>query len=225
MGWKAMVAAGGDNSLRAAMSDAVHDDCTDLDEARQGQQAAFERIYDRHAAVMLSLCRRKVLAGSLDDAEDAMQETFFRAFRKLDEVHDCRGLRSWMYRIARLVCSERRRSETRRHHHEEVAMEQARRFMIDSTTNTARTGAENDGSLAAAMPPATAVQQEQLRRLSAAIDRLADDERLAIHLYYLDADPVRAAQSALGIGRSAFYKLLTRARESLAIQMREAVQS
>ena len=58
-----------------------------------------------------------------------------------------------------------------------------------------------------------------------ALDQLDDDERLAIHLYYLDSDPVRAAQAALGIGRSGFYKLLTRARESLALQLREAVQS
>ena len=41
-------------------------------------------------------------------------------------------------------------------------------------------------------------------------------ERLAIHLYYLDADPVGAATSALGLSRSGYYKLLSRAHGRLA---------
>lgn len=196
------------------MSESVHDDCTDLGEARQGQQAAFGRIYDRHAAVVLSLCRRRVHAGSFADAEDAMQETFIRAFRKLDQVHDCRGFRAWVYRIARLVCLERRRSDTRRHHHEEHAMEQAKRSIDESMSPTARGPTHVD-----------AARREHLAQLTTALDRLEDDERLAIHLYYLDSDPVRAAQAALGIGRSAYYRLLTRAREALALQLKEAVQS
>lgn len=213
------------------MSDSVHDDCTDLEQALQGQQAAFGRMYDRHATVVLSLCRRGVAAGSFADAEDAMQETFIRAFRKLDEVHDCRGLRSWIYRIARLVCSERRRSEARRHHHEEHAMELRMRSVgmdgvggVVGAASGADAGTAADGALPGA-PLAAAAQREQLAKLSAALDRLEDEERLAIHLYYLDTDPVRAAQAALGIGKSGFYKLLARARESLAAQLREAVQS
>jgi len=193
------------------MNDTVNDDCADLAEARQGHEAAFRRIYDRHAAVVLSLCRRNAGGSAADaEAEDALQETFIRAFRKLDEVHDCRGFRSWVYRIARLVCSERRRSERRRRHHEGAAMQR----MIDEATTT----------VAPASAQAT-VQRERLDRLTHALDRLDDDERLAIHLYYLDSDPVAAAQSALGLGRSAFYKLLARAREALAAQLREAVQS
>jgi len=86
--------------------------------------------------------------------------------------------------------------------------------MIDEATTT----------VAPASAQAT-VQRERLDRLTHALDRLDDDERLAIHLYYLDSDPVAAAQSALGLGRSAFYKLLARAREALAAQLREAVQS
>lgn len=207
------------------MSDTVHDDCTDLPEARQGRQPAFARIYSRHATVVLSLCRRGMPAGSLDDADDAMQETFIRAFRKLDEVSECRGFRSWLYRIARFVCAERRRSEARRARHEEAAMQQA----IGQATNDGAAHAAGDGQVApntrSGAPRASVEQREQLARLSAALDRLEDDERLAIHLYYLDSDPVRAAQAALGLGRSGFYKLLARAREALATQLREAVQS
>jgi RNA polymerase sigma-70 factor (ECF subfamily) len=60
-----------------------------------------------------------------------------------------------------------------------------------------------------------AQRQEQLRLLGAALDQLEDRQRLAIHLYYLEPDPVRAAESALGLSRSGYYKLLARARERL----------
>ena len=59
-------------------------------------------------------------------------------------------------------------------------------------------------------------RHEQLAQLSKALDQLPDRERLALHLYYLETDPVAAATSALGLSRSAYYKLLARAREQLA---------
>lgn len=60
-----------------------------------------------------------------------------------------------------------------------------------------------------------ASRSEQLDRLGRALEQLPDDERLAVHLYYLDADPVVAAVECLGVSRSGFYKLLGRARERL----------
>lgn len=67
-----------------------------------------------------------------------------------------------------------------------------------------------------------AEQGESLRRLDAALEALPDEERLAIHLYYLDPDPVRAAQECLALSRSGFYKLLARARARLSRLMLEA---
>ena len=81
-------------------------------------------------------------------------------------------------------------------------------------TNTAR--------LAAAGAPPGPERAEELLRLDAAIDALPDQERLAVHLYYLESDPVRAAKDALGLSRSGFYKLLARAREQLAAELKEA---
>ena len=57
--------------------------------------------------------------------------------------------------------------------------------------------------------------------LGPALDGLDDDERLAIHLHYLEHDPVTAARNALGISRSGYYKLLARARTHLAETLRD----
>ena len=66
-------------------------------------------------------------------------------------------------------------------------------------------------------------RSEQLRRLGDALDELPDRERLAIHLYYLDSDPIKSASDALGLSRSGYYKLLARARERLGSLMRQTL--
>jgi RNA polymerase sigma factor (sigma-70 family) len=187
------------------------DDARDLASAIAGDHDAFARIYDRHAAVVLSLCRLKsASAGDSSSAEDACQETFFRAFRLLPRVNgdvSGKGLRAWLYAIARNVCSEARRSIGRRREHEAQAMTlllEQQRWQRDGDAR----GAESQ-----------AAQREQLERLTHAIERLPDDERLAIHLYYLERDPVAAAREAMNLSRSGYYKTLARARQQLAATM------
>src|SRR5205085_8237043 len=114
------------------------------------------------------------------------------------------ALRPWLYGIARRVCAEARRAARRRSMHEE------RSTMSQATLSNAASSAPDEQE-----------KTEQLDRLSTALDGLPDDERLAIHLFYLDADPVAAASAALKLSRSGFYKLLARARQRLAAAMRE----
>ena len=70
-------------------------------------------------------------------------------------------------------------------------------------------------------PAETTERAEELERLTAALEALPHKERLAIHLYYLDPDPVAAAAGALKLSRPGFYKLLARARNRLARLMCE----
>ena len=50
--------------------------------------------------------------------------------------------------------------------------------------------------------------------------------RLALHLFYLEPDPVDAAKKALGISRAQFYRLVAEARQLIAAQLtREDLQS
>jgi RNA polymerase sigma-70 factor (ECF subfamily) len=180
------------------MTDVVHDDASDLRRALKGDEAAFARLYERHSAVVFALCRRHAPL----EPDDALQETFIRACTLLHKVNDANRLRPWLYGIARRVCSEKRRSRKRRLHHTGEAMTQ-RLLQMDGAAHTANASVVAD-------------HHEQLAQLSRALDHLPDRERLAIHLYYLEQDPVKAAASALGLSRSAYYKLLARAREQLA---------
>ncbi len=85
---------------------------------------------------------------------------------------------------------------------------------------TSGRGAPTTGT-ATGDPSEDSLHAEQLDRLGAAMEKLDDRERLAIHLYYLEADPVKAATGAMSLSRSGYYKLLARAREHLADFMTE----
>ena len=178
-------------------------DATDLKAALAGDEKACARLYDRHAPVVLSLCRRQTW--SLEEAEDATLETFLRAFSRLHKVESPEKFGAWMYEIASRVCRERSRAERRRRRHQMNAAEQ---HMQDQTP--------------APTPTETAERREQLERLTAALEALPNDQRLAIHVYYLDAEGGTGAASTLGLSHSALYKLLAKAREQLARILREA---
>jgi RNA polymerase sigma-70 factor, ECF subfamily len=72
--------------------------------ARAGDERAFASLVERHHRELHVHCYR--MLGSLDDAEDAVQETFLRAWRHRAgfSLEGRWSFRAWLYRIATNVC-------------------------------------------------------------------------------------------------------------------------
>ncbi len=75
-----------------------------LDAASGGDEDAFTQLVAARRTELHAHCYR--MLGSLQDAEDALQETLLRAWRGLPKFEGRSSLRSWLYRIATNVCLE-----------------------------------------------------------------------------------------------------------------------
>jgi RNA polymerase sigma-70 factor (ECF subfamily) len=69
---------------------------------RQGDPDAFEELYRAHSGRLYSLIFR--MAGSVQEAEDLLQEVFLTAHRKLGSFRGDSALGTWLYRLAVNQC-------------------------------------------------------------------------------------------------------------------------
>ena len=163
--------------------------------AGQGDERAFEALYDRHHRALLGFCRH--MLGSSEEGEDALQQTFLRAHRSLRARGGPDELRPWLFAIARNRC---------------LTLLAARR--------TAALPAERLEPATEALGAAVE-RRAELRALLGDIDRLPEDQRAALVLAELaDLSHVEIAM-VIGVQAEKVKALVHQARSRL-IAEREA---
>ena len=70
--------------------------------ARRGDPAAFEQLVSRHRRELYAHCYR--MLGSVQDAEDAVQESLLGAWRGLANFEGRGSVRAWLYQITTNAC-------------------------------------------------------------------------------------------------------------------------
>ena len=83
-----------------------------LSRARAGDEDAFRELIDPYRGELQLHCYR--ILGSLQDAEDVVQETLLAAWRGLKGFEGRASLRTWLYRIATNRCLNALRDRSRR---------------------------------------------------------------------------------------------------------------
>ena len=83
-----------------------------LARARTGDEQAFRELTDLHRRELQLHCYR--VLGSMQDAEDMVQETLLAAWRNLEAFEGRASVRSWLYRIATNRCLDALRARSRR---------------------------------------------------------------------------------------------------------------
>jgi RNA polymerase sigma-70 factor (TIGR02960 family) len=88
---------------------------TALARARAGDAEAFRELTDPHQRELQVHCYR--ILGSVQDAEDMLQETLLAAWRGLDRFEERASMRGWLYKIATNRCLNALRDRARRPAH------------------------------------------------------------------------------------------------------------
>jgi RNA polymerase sigma-70 factor, ECF subfamily len=90
---------------------------------RPAAEATFDRLFEEYSAPIYNYVLRMV--GDADRAADITQDTFIKAYRKLDSLTDDASTRSWLYRIAtNTAIDEMRRRRNVRHMGDDEAHQQ-----------------------------------------------------------------------------------------------------
>lgn len=166
-----------------------------VERARDGDVNAFEALVDRHRRVAL----RVAYAVAGDDAEDAVQDAFVKAYGALGRFRAGSPFRPWVLRIVANEARNRRRSAGRR-------------------SALALRVAEPDGDRAES-PEDAAVASEQRLALAAAVAALDDRDREVISLRWFAELSEAEMAAALGVRpgtvKSRLARAMSRLRETL----------
>jgi RNA polymerase sigma factor (sigma-70 family) len=159
---------------------------------RRGQHAAFEVLFSRYHARLLSFCRH--MLGSREDAEDVLQEVFAAAFNAVLADQRAINVRPWLYRIAR----NRSLNHLRR----------ASAIGVDSMdVHYADQGLSTGDQV---------MRRESFRQLIGDVQQLPETQRTALLLREIDALSYDQIALAMETTVPSVKSLLVRARISLA---------
>ena len=155
------------------------------------------------------------LLGDHDEALDLSQEVFLNVFRTIGRFRGQSALRTWIYRIVINQARNRQRWWRRRHRAEQVSLE-------ERLENARRAAA---GQRFGGAGPHVRPQGTGHPHLGRARDRLPFDQRTAIVLREIDGLSYEEIAFSLGVAVGTVKSRLTRAREALRAQLREAGRS
>src|SRR5436309_3074105 len=167
-----------------------------LQRAITGDISAFEQIVLRHERRVLTLAWR--LLGSMEDAEDAAQEVFLRAFRFLHRFDSRRRFEPWLIRMTVNVCRDIGRKKQQ---YPTVAFDFER----------LRAGGDPHSELSS---------EEQRQSLYAALAELPEKEKSAVVLRDIEGFSTAEVAEILGSSEATVRSQISTAR----IKIRKAIQ-
>lgn len=170
-----------------------------LDHCRNGDMGAFDELVARHQTKVFNLCLW--VLGDRDEAADAAQDTFVRAFRALPKFRGDAAFGTWLHRIAINVARDDANRRKRA----------PRPFSaFESEDNP-----EFDPPATGASPQENLVKQERRQAVREALARLAEPHRLVLVLFDLQGHSYEEVAALLKVRLGTVKSRLSRAREAL----------
>ncbi len=169
--------------------------------ARRGDKQAFVEIVARHQAMVCGIALG--VLGDFAASEDAGQEAFLTAWRKLHDLREPERLRPWLKQIAHTAALGHLR---RRREHEPLDQAPAQ---VDASPG----------------PDETAAKDEEAALVREWLAQLPETYRLPLILYYREGQSVRSVAQTLDLSEDAVKQRLARGRDLLRDRMAGLVET
>lgn len=170
--------------------------------AQAGCRTSFEILAQRYQVPLLRFVDQRI--HSTADAEDIVQDTLVRAYRRIDRYRDTWRFSTWIFTIAHRLAISHMRSAGRRESHREDA-------------------AQHDASRSVPREPGRDLMDRESRQRfwEMAQGALTEEQFAAVWLFYVEE--MNAKDIALVLGRSwvSVKTMLFRARARLELRLRE----
>lgn len=168
-------------------------------QAANGQAAAASDLVREFHKLIFAYLRR--LTGNDADAADLCQVTFLKVWQSVARFRGESSVRTWMHRIAYCTYVD---------------------WLRKSRPSTQQTASWWEGILAeGATPFEQAAEVETARRVYAAVEQLAEDDRQIIHLHYYQGLSLAETAGTLSMPGSTLKHRLRGALGQLRRQLRE----
>lgn len=172
--------------------------------ARAGDHDAFRALVERYSPKVFRLAYR--MTGNEQDAEDVVQETFLRVYRRLSQFESRANFGTWLYRIGVNTAFDQMRGRQRR------------------MGSLGQADPEGDGpALEVAsrdpQPDRLALSNEVRRELIAALAILAPKEKAAFVLRHFEGMSIDEISGVLGLRANAAKNCIFRAVQKLRARL------
>jgi RNA polymerase sigma factor (sigma-70 family) len=174
-----------------------------VERARRGELVAYEELVRRHQTIAFRVAYLRTR--SAEEAEDAAQEAFVKAWRALGRFRPGAPFRPWLLKIVANEAHNRARAAGRR---ERLVW---------------RAGEERRPGGAVPPPEAALLASDRRAELAAALERLPRRDRLVLECRYLldlsEAETAAAVGCARGTVKSRTSRALARLRNELGAEV------
>jgi RNA polymerase sigma-70 factor (ECF subfamily) len=176
--------------------------------AREGDEAGFRELFERHKAGVYGIAYR--YSGSAQDAEDILQETFIKVFREIRRAGESGRpvFDAWIHRVCYHRCIEHLRKRKRR-----------RSSLTESLSETPDPRVAGGPS-----PERSADAGLMLEKVNCAIGVLSPQQRIIFDLRYNDHRDIAEISAALRCSESAVKTTLSRAMAKLRDRLAPIVE-
>jgi RNA polymerase sigma-70 factor (ECF subfamily) len=177
--------------------------------ARDGDSEAFRALVDRHSRAVYRLAYR--MTGSVQDAEDVVQETFLKAYRQLGRFESRANFSTWLHRIA-VNCSI---DLIRARPHREAGHDAADLDQLGAGDDVPRQ----------ASPERLMLSTEVQDRVAGAMSSLSAMERAAFALRHFEGQSIDEISRALGLKTNATKHSIFRAVKKMRVALEPLVSA